>query len=98
MGADIGLTGGSRYPSRAPRTVGVDVAGGAAIGHRSHRVRSSAWETTAGTTKLSMAELTRVAAERYGDAEAARYQRDGAWQTLTFRELWARVRRRRAAA
>ncbi len=45
----------------------------------------------AGTTKLSMAELTRVAAGRHGDAEAARYQRDGAWQTMSFRELWQRA-------
>ena len=46
---------------------------------------------TAGIAKLTMAELTRAAAERYGDAEAARYLRDGTWQTLTFAELWARV-------
>jgi long-chain acyl-CoA synthetase len=45
----------------------------------------------AGTTKLSMAELTRVAAQRHGDAEAARYQRDGSWQTMSFRELWQRA-------
>lgn len=46
---------------------------------------------TSGPVKLSMAELTRTAAERHGDAEAARFQRDGAWQTLTFRQLAARV-------
>ncbi|HEU4840376.1 MAG TPA: AMP-binding protein [Ilumatobacteraceae bacterium] len=45
----------------------------------------------AGSTKLSMAELTRVAAQRHGDAEAARYQRDGSWQTMSFRELWQRA-------
>ena len=38
----------------------------------------------AGTKKLTMAELTRVAAERYGDATAATFQRDGAWVHLTF--------------
>ena len=46
----------------------------------------------AGTNKLSMAELTRTAAERYGDAVAARFLRDGEWAELTFNELWDRVR------
>jgi long-chain acyl-CoA synthetase len=41
--------------------------------------------------KLSMAELTKVAAERYGDADAVMFQRDGEWQTLTFAQLWTRV-------
>jgi long-chain acyl-CoA synthetase len=41
--------------------------------------------------KLSMADLTRVAARRHGDAEAVRFQRDGGWHTLTFTELAARV-------
>jgi len=40
---------------------------------------------------LSMAELSRVAAERYGDAEAARFLRDGTWQTMSYAELWRRV-------
>jgi long-chain acyl-CoA synthetase len=39
----------------------------------------------------SMVELARVAAERYGDAEAARFLRDGEWTSLTYAELWARV-------
>jgi long-chain acyl-CoA synthetase len=43
------------------------------------------------TTKLTMAELTRVAAERYRDADAARFLRDGTWETLTFGGLWQRV-------
>ncbi len=43
------------------------------------------------TPKLSMAELTRVAAERYGDAIAAQFQRDGEWASLTYRDLWSRV-------
>ena len=47
----------------------------------------------AGTPKLSMAELTRVAAERYGEATAATFQRDGEWVHLTFDELWDEVRR-----
>ena len=46
---------------------------------------------TAELAKLTMAELTRTAAERHGDAEAARYLRDGSWETMTFTELWARV-------
>ena len=92
VGADIDLTGRSRYPR-----VGADERScrrrrrPAATGHRSHRIRSGAWETTAGTAKLTMAELTRAAAERHGDAEAARYLRDGAWETMTFAELWGRV-------
>ncbi len=43
------------------------------------------------TPKLSMAELTRVAADRYGEATAAEFQRDGEWTSLTFSELWARA-------
>jgi len=43
------------------------------------------------TPKLSMAELTRVAADRYGDAVAGQFQRDGEWTSLTFRDLWTRV-------
>jgi long-chain acyl-CoA synthetase len=39
----------------------------------------------------SMVELARVAAERYGDAEAARFLRAGEWTSLTYAELWARV-------
>ncbi|MET0457772.1 MAG: AMP-binding protein [Ilumatobacteraceae bacterium] len=47
--------------------------------------------TDAGTRKLSMAELTRVAAERYGTARAATFQRDGEWVDLSFAELWGQV-------
>ena len=47
--------------------------------------------TGAVTPKLSMAELTRVAAERYGDAVVAQFQRDGEWASMTYRELWSRV-------
>ena len=43
------------------------------------------------TAKLTMAELTRVAAERYREADAARFLRDGTWDTLTFGGLWQRV-------
>ncbi len=38
-----------------------------------------------------MAELTKVAAERYGDAPAAMYRGDDEWVTMSFRELWSRV-------
>ncbi len=48
--------------------------------------------STAATPKLSMAELTRVSAERFGDAKAAEFLRDGgSWASLTFGELWGRV-------
>src|SRR5262245_3222337 len=43
------------------------------------------------TPKLSMAELTKVAADRYGDAEAAEFQRDGEWSSMTYAELWDRA-------
>jgi long-chain acyl-CoA synthetase len=39
----------------------------------------------------TMTALSRVAAERYGDAVAATYQRDGEWVTVTYRELHDRV-------
>jgi long-chain acyl-CoA synthetase len=39
-----------------------------------------------------MAELTRTAAERYGDAKAAMFLRDGEWVELSFNELWEQVR------
>jgi long-chain acyl-CoA synthetase len=39
-----------------------------------------------------MAELTRTAAERHGDAPAAIYMRDGQWAELSFGELWDQVR------
>jgi long-chain acyl-CoA synthetase len=48
--------------------------------------------TDAGTRKLTMAELTKVAAERYGDATAARFLRGGEWEALSFCELGDRVR------
>jgi long-chain acyl-CoA synthetase len=38
-----------------------------------------------------MAELTKVAAERYGEANAAQFLRDGEWTSLTFSELWSRA-------
>ena len=44
-----------------------------------------------GTPKLTMAELTKLAASKHGEADAARYLRDGEWQTMTFAELWSRV-------
>ena len=45
-----------------------------------------------GTSDLTMAELTRTAAERYGDAKAAMFLRDGEWAELSFNELWEQVR------
>jgi len=42
----------------------------------------------------SMATLAERAAARYGDRPAARYLRDGEWQTTTYDELWAQVRDR----
>jgi long-chain acyl-CoA synthetase len=39
-----------------------------------------------------MATIASQAAQRFGDTIAARYQRDGAWQELSYNELWARVR------
>ena len=45
-----------------------------------------------------MAELTRTAAERYGDAMAATFLRDGEWAELTFAELWAAGARPRPRA
>jgi long-chain acyl-CoA synthetase len=47
--------------------------------------------SAAATPKLSMAELTRVAADRFGDATAAQFQRNGEWATISFAELWGRV-------
>jgi long-chain acyl-CoA synthetase len=47
--------------------------------------------SAAATPKLSMAELTKVAADRYGDAKAAQFLRDGEWTSLTFSDLWSRV-------
>ncbi len=41
---------------------------------------------------LSMAALTRTAAERYGDALAAMFLRDGEWARMSFTELWDHVR------
>ena len=45
-----------------------------------------------GTSDLTMAELARTAAERYGDAKAAMFLRDGEWAELSFNELWEQVR------
>ena len=39
-----------------------------------------------------MATLAKLAADRFGDATAARYLRDGEWHQLTYNELWHRVR------
>ena len=49
------------------------------------------------TTELApsnapMAALTARAAERYPDGIAATYGRDGAWQTVTYSDLWDEVR------
>ena len=40
-------------------------------------------DMSTGTSDLTMAELARVAAERYGDAKAAMFLRDGEWAELT---------------
>ncbi len=39
-----------------------------------------------------MATLAKLAADRYGDATAARYLSDAEWHQLTYNELWDRVR------
>ncbi|HEU4841301.1 MAG TPA: long-chain fatty acid--CoA ligase [Ilumatobacteraceae bacterium] len=43
------------------------------------------------TATLTMAALTRTAAQRHGDGVAAMFQRDGEWAELTFTDLWERV-------
>jgi long-chain acyl-CoA synthetase len=43
------------------------------------------------SSELTMATLARLAADRFGDATAARFQRDGEWEQLTYNELWDRV-------
>lgn len=45
-----------------------------------------------GAEKLTMAALTRAAAQRYGDAPAAKFLRDGEWQEFSFQRLWEQVR------
>ncbi len=40
----------------------------------------------------AMADLARSSAERFRDAVAARFQRDGEWAELTYTELWERAR------
>ena len=40
----------------------------------------------------SMASLARNGAAAYGDSVAAMFLRDGGWQSLTYDELWQRVR------
>ena len=44
-----------------------------------------------GTHRETMTHLSREAAHRFGDGTAAMFLRDGAWQTMTFREMWRRV-------
>src|SRR5262245_64657212 len=39
-----------------------------------------------------MANLARTAADRFRDAVAARFQRDGGWAELTYTDLWERTR------
>jgi len=42
--------------------------------------------------ELTMPTLAKLAADRYGEATAARFLDDGAWRELTYNELWDRVR------
>ena len=44
------------------------------------------------TSESTMAALAKLAADRYGDATAARFLRDGEWSQLTYNELWDRTR------
>jgi len=46
----------------------------------------------ANPVNTTMVSLARAAADRYGDAVAATYLRDGEWQQLTYSDLWQRVR------
>ena len=39
-----------------------------------------------------MVTLAKLAADRYGDATAARYLAGGEWHQLTYNDLWDRVR------
>ena len=88
VGEGVGRRGHRRSTlgSRSPRTVLAPLTW-AAIERRYRHLMSSG----TATPKLSMAELTRVAAERYGDAKAAEFLRDGEWASLTFDELWSRA-------
>jgi long-chain acyl-CoA synthetase len=43
------------------------------------------------SSELTMATLAGLAADRFGDATAARFQREGEWKQLTYNELWDRV-------
>jgi long-chain acyl-CoA synthetase len=43
------------------------------------------------SSELTMATLAGLAADRFGDATATRFQREGEWKQLTYNELWDRV-------
>ena len=56
------------------------------------RYRDAVTTEPAPAGEQTMATLAKLAADRYGDATAARFLRDGEWQQLTYNELWDRVR------
>ena len=47
---------------------------------------------TDAASRATMADLARTAADRFRDAVAARFQRGGEWEELTYTELWERAR------